>query len=119
MWQGGKAMTNERKIDSLYGKTIRWTFTDGSVAGMTFEHTFYKNGTVRWRSIEETAKGKPTREKQSTAVKVADGIFVVSYLGASGYTLTVVLNIAKKKMVGFASNDKEWYQQKGTFEVVT
>ena len=42
----------------------------------------------------------------------------VSYLAASGYTLTVVLNFTDHRMVGFASNDKEWFVQQGSFEIV-
>lgn len=109
-------MPDERKIDSLNGKTIRWTFTDGPVAGTTFEHTFCEDGTVVWRGIEGSAKGRSVR---SATVKVADEIFAVSYLAATGHTLTVVLNFQRKQMVGFASNSKEWYQQEGTFEVVS
>ena len=39
-------------------------------------------------------------------------------LSGSGYTLTVVLNFGDHGLVGFASNDKEWYPLKGTFEPV-
>jgi len=106
-------MAAKKKVESLYGKTIRWTFADGPTAGMTFEHVFHQDGTVDWKSL----KGEPTREKQSAATKVADGVFVVSYLGAKGYTLTAVLDLHSMKMVGFASNDTDWTQQKGTFEI--
>ena len=27
-------------MDALCGKTLRWTFSDGPVAGTRFEHTF-------------------------------------------------------------------------------
>jgi hypothetical protein len=111
-------MTQQSKINTLYGKTLRWTFTDGPMAGATYDHTFHKNGTVDFRSVEESKPGKPTHEKNAAAVKVADDIFVVSYLGASGYTLTVVLNLQDMNMIGFASNDKDWSQQKGRFEIV-
>jgi phenolic acid decarboxylase len=111
-------MTQQSRIDSLYGKTLRWTFTDGPMAGATYDHTFHKDGTVDFRSVEGSKQGKPTHEKNAAAVKVADDVFVVSYLGASGYTLTVVLNLKHMNMVGFASNDKEWSQHKGTFEIV-
>ena len=38
--------TNAGKIDSLIGKTVRWTFADGPVAGKTYEHTFNADGSV-------------------------------------------------------------------------
>jgi Low affinity iron permease/MoaF N-terminal domain len=111
-------MTKHTKLDTLYGKTLRWTFTDGPMAGATYEHTFHQNGTVSFRAVEGSEHGEPTREKNAAAVKVADDMFVVSYLGAAGYTLTVVLNFQTMKMIGFASNNKEWSQQKGTFELL-
>jgi hypothetical protein len=115
---GVKEMTNERNIDSLYGKTLRFTFTDGGMVGKTYDHVFHQDGTVVFSEVEGAKIGNPTHEKKSAAVKVADGVFVVSYLGASGYTLTVVLNLHDKKLVSFASNNTEWYQYMGTFEVL-
>lgn len=111
-------MKDEQKVDSLQGKTLRWTFIDGPVAGAVFEHTFNEDGTVVWRCIEGPGKGKSAREKNCATVKVADGVFAISYLAAMGYALTVVLNFYDKTMVGFASNNKDWFQQKGTFEVI-
>ena len=112
-------MTTHAKIESLYGKPIQWTFTDGPMAGATYEHRFYQNGTVDFRAREGSEKGDWTHEKHAAAVKVADDVFVVSYLGDAGYTLTVVLNFQRMTLVGFASNDKEWSQQQGTFEILS
>jgi hypothetical protein len=50
---------------------------------------------------------------------VADGAYLVSYLAASGYTLTVVLNFRDRQLIGVASSAKEWFPVRGTFEVVT
>ena len=49
-------------------------------------------------------------------MKVGNGMFVISYLAESGFTLTVALNTQRMEMVGFASNNESWFQQKGTFE---
>ena len=103
---------------SLRGRTLRWTFDDGPAAGKTYEHTFNADGSVVYRSVEHGAAGKPTREKDCAAERVGDHVFVVSYLGASGYTLTVALDFQSCRMVGFASNEEAWYRQQGTFEVV-
>jgi hypothetical protein len=112
--------------DPIRGKTHRWTFTDGPTAGKTYEHTFNKNGTVAFKEVggaaasESTAKKaappkKPDRPRYA-AVRAAHDVYAVSYLSGSGYTLTVVLNFKDHGLVGFASNDKEWYPLKGTFE---
>jgi hypothetical protein len=39
-------------------------------------------------------------------------------VSASGYTLTVALNLTQGKMVGFASGHDTWVQQRGTFELL-
>jgi hypothetical protein len=49
---------------------------------------------------------------------VTGEVDVVSYLASSGFTLTVVLNHADNSIVGFASNDKQWFAVKGKFEEV-
>ena len=125
--------------DPVRGKTMRWTFTEGPTAGSTYEHAFAKNGTVKYKSVgggpdaaKRDAKGtaakkKPAKAKRPekpdapkyAALRAADGAYAVSYLSGSGYTLTVVLNLANKTLVGFASNDKQWFPVKGTFETVS
>lgn len=113
-----EATMSERRVDSIRGKTLRWTFTDGLMAGIPFEHTFHEDGTVLWRALGGSMKGRSAQEKEYAAVKIADNVYAVSYLAKSGYTLTVVLNFKSKRMNGFASNDKQWYPMTGTFEVL-
>ena len=112
-------MAHEHRAAEIRGKTIRLTWTAGPTKGATHEHVFHEDGTVEWRSTDGPTKGDTAKEKpEYGAMKVADDIYVVSYLAASGYTLTVVLNFQERRMVGFASGAKEWYPVQGTFEVV-
>jgi hypothetical protein len=39
-------------MNSLSGKSIRWTFADGPMAGTTFEHLFDDDGSVTWRIVD-------------------------------------------------------------------
>jgi molybdenum cofactor biosynthesis MoaF-like protein len=103
---------------SLQGRTLLWTFDEGPTAGSTYEHTFEPDGSVVFRKMDGAEKGKPTREKKYASFEVAPGTHLVSYLGASGYTLTVALNFDTRRLYGFASNDKEWYPVSGTVESV-
>ena len=107
-----------RNMDSLRGKTVRWTFIDGPVAGTRFEHTFHDDGSVVWRVLDGQGKGASAQEKRYATLQVAQDVHTVSYLAASGHTLTVVLNLATGRMFGFASNNTDWYPLTGTFEVV-
>lgn len=103
---------------ALLGRTIRWRFTDGPVAGQTFEHTFNTDGSVVWRSVDGSDPTKLNHEKFGAVAPVSDDVAVVSYVSASGYTLTVALNLAQGRMVGFASGHDTWTQQKGSFELL-
>jgi MoaF N-terminal domain len=112
---------SERK-DPIRGQTLRFTFSEGPTKGKTFEHQFHDDGSVSFGSVDGGEKTKPKDEQQKperpryAALKVADGIHAVSYLSSSGYTLTVVLNFHDHQLVGFASNDKQWFPVKGSFE---
>jgi phenolic acid decarboxylase len=110
-------MPDDRKADAIVGKTIRFSWDDGPTKGETHEHVFNADGSVDYRKVGSD-KGKPTHEKKYGAVRVADKVYLVSYLGSAGYTLTVVLNFDDHRIAGFASNDKQWFPVKGTFEVM-
>ena len=105
-------------MDSLRGKTLRWTFTDGPGAGTVYEHTCHEDGSVVWRVVEGPGKGHSAQEKRYAAMQVSEHVQALSYLAISGYTLTVALNHETGRVIGFASNDKEWYPLTGTFEAV-
>ncbi len=101
-------------MDSLRGATIRWTFVEPPVAGITFEHTFREDGTLVWRVLEGPGKGASREEKQYATMKIAGGVHAVSYLAASGHTLSVVVDFNTRRVVGFASDSKEWHALTGT-----
>jgi hypothetical protein len=106
--------------DRIRGSTIRWTFSDGPMAGKSFEHSFRQDGTVVWRVLNGTAAAaapqQPAEGVKYAAFKVSDSVYALSYLSASGYTLTVVLNFGTRQMCGFASNDQQWFPLNGSFE---
>jgi molybdenum cofactor biosynthesis protein MoaF len=121
-------MTDVQRAPAIRGKTIRLTWTEGPTKGTTHEHVFHEDGTVEWHDPASAQKGRPGDKPQKgaaakekpeyAAMRVADDIYAVSYLAASGYTLTAVLNFREHRMVGIASSSKEWYPVQGTFEVV-
>jgi len=104
----------------IRGKTLRWTFDDGPMAGKTFEHKFAKDGTVTWRSVGEEAgeaeDGKERTETKYELARINEDVYAVAYLGSSGYTLTTVLDVKAGTVVSFASNEKQLVVQHGTFE---
>jgi hypothetical protein len=117
--------------DPVRGKTIRWTYDDGPMAGKSFEHTFGNDGTVTWRETgsddrgtKQPSNGKQKSGKPATAAKakyevaaVNPEVCAVSYLSESGFTLTSVLDFDSGTVVSFASNEKELVPQHGMFEV--
>jgi hypothetical protein len=108
----------QQNSDAIRGRTLRWTFTDGPMAGVPVEHTFNEDGSVVWRLVGGAMNGASAREKECAAVKITQDVYAISYLAASGHTLTVVLNFKDKRMIGFGSNEKSWTAMTGSFEVV-
>jgi len=116
--------------DPVRGKTIRWTYDDGPMAGKSFEHAFGEDGTVTWHETDtqKTAKPptngerKPDRGSADTKARyqvapINEEVYAVSYLSGCGYTLTSVLDLAGGTVVSVASNEKELVIQRGTFEI--
>jgi hypothetical protein len=101
-------------VATLEEKKLRFHFTDGAMAGKSFDHTFHADGGVDWGP----ADGKTTRSDNAALVKAGDQVFVGSYLGEQGHTLTVVLDLVSNDLVAFASDAKSWSKQTGTFEIV-
>jgi hypothetical protein len=119
-------MKDVERAAAIGGKSIRFIWTEGPTKGKTHEHVFYQDGTVTW-SDADTSKGTQTADRGAAsakeqppyaAIRIADEIYLVSYLAPSGYTLTVVLNFGNQQLVGFASSAKDWHPLRGTFQVV-
>jgi hypothetical protein len=101
---------------------------DGPTKGKTYEHVFHDDGTVEWRDANAPRKaateapddGDAAKKKrvEYAAVKIADDVYLVSYLSNEGYTLTVALNFDDNSITGFASGAKEWHEIHGTLEIV-
>ncbi len=100
--------------DPVRGKTLRWTFTDGSMAGVTYEHVFRNDGTVTW--AEPGKKPDDASSAKYDVDRIGSGVYVVSYLSKAGYTLTTVVDEQSGKIVSFASNDKQLSMQHGTMK---
>jgi hypothetical protein len=112
-------LADDRKPGRIAGHEIDFTWTDGPTKGETHRHRFESDGSVRyWQLKDGEAKGDGTREPRYGAVQVSDEVVVVSYLGASGYTLTAVLNFGDHTVVGFASGAKDWFPVRGTFRTI-
>ena len=98
---------------SLAGKTQQWKFSQGPATGTTYEHTFNGDGTVSFRDVKDPPKPNAKATIKYASYEVAPGTHLVSYLGDSGYTLTVLVDMNKKKIYSIASNSKEWYPATG------
>jgi hypothetical protein len=105
-------------METLTGRTIRWSFEDGPMAGTSFEHDFNADGSVTWRIIDGQHKGASAREKSYSAVKINAQTWAISYFAASGHTLTVVLSVEDGRAVAFASNNTTWTPMHGRFVFV-
>lgn len=117
-------MTDIPRAPAIRGTTMRWAWSEGPTKGRVHEHTFHPDGTVEWRDADaapssgEARAPVPPERPPYAAFEVTGDVYAVSYLAPSGFTLTVVLDFATHRLVGFASGKEQWHPLRGTFEVV-
>ena len=97
----------------IRGKTLSLTFKDGQMAGKTIDHAFHVDGSLDFFPAE--APEKRSHVDSYEVARVSDDVYAVSYLGSSGYTLSIVLNFADAHLIAFSSNDKMMQMQHGSF----
>jgi hypothetical protein len=114
--RGPEAFEGVLNNNPITGHALRWTFQDGPMAGKSFDHTFSRNGGVIFREVGGDPNSKPGSADQYHVASLGQDVHAVSYLSASGYTLTVVLDFKARKLVAFASNETSLTFQRGTFE---
>lgn len=106
-------------MNPIAGRTLRFIWTSGPTANQTHEHQFNEDGTMTWRVLDGSSKGKSGDEKEYGVVEVANSVYLVSYLSQhSGFTVTVALNFKEDSIAGYASNEKQWFPIAGRFELV-
>ena len=102
----------------ITGHSLRFRFTEGPVAGKSFDHTFSRNGAVSFREAGADPNAKPGCADQYFVSPFCPDVYAVSYLSGAGHTLTVVLDFRTLRLVAFASNEKSLQMQQGTFELL-
>lgn len=100
----------------ITGRSLRWTFQDGPMAGKSFDHAFDRHGGVTFREVGSDPNTKPGSADQYQVASLSADVHAVSYLSTSGHTLTVVLDYKTRKLVAFASNERSLILQHGRFE---
>jgi hypothetical protein len=123
-------MTDVPRAPEISGKTMRWAWTTGPTKGAIHEHVFHENGTVELRAVDSgglrarpATKRKPAARRAAAkpayaAMRLAPGLYLVSYLASSGCTLTVAIDFGTREIQGIASGAKDWNPVRGTFEIV-
>lgn len=106
--------------DPIRGKTVRWSYSDGPVKGRTFEHAFGTDGMVTWREVDRTLQAARVASKEPgvryEVARINDDVYAVSYLAASGFTLTTIVDESTGAIASFASNEKQLVAQRGKLE---
>jgi hypothetical protein len=117
-------MADIERADAVRGKTIRFKWSEGPTKGKVHEHVFHPDDTVEWHESgappagSRGSQGAAEKERPPYgAVKVAEEIYVVSYLAPSGFTLTVALDFRDRSIAGYASGARDWFPVRGTLEV--
>jgi len=111
------AMTLSAPSTLVVGHTLEWRWDEGPFAGASYRGVFDEDGSVTWLGLTGDDKDNGATEKQYGARHVTPNVVVVSWLEEIGYTVTLVLDFDTLKARGIASNQAEWYEAGGTFEV--
>jgi hypothetical protein len=102
----------------ITGYSLRFRFTDGPVAGKSYDHTFSRNGHVRFKEVgSDPGSGAGVAQHYEVASFNGD-VHAVSYMSPSGHTLTTILDFKTLKLIAFASNAQSLTMQQGTFELL-
>lgn len=109
-------MDESLRAARIAGHSFRFSWVSGPTAGKAHEHVFHADGSVSYAQVEADRPSQYTTEKQYGAYEITGDVCLVSYQGASGYTLTVAMNFSDHRLQGFASGAKDWYPVQGTFE---
>ncbi len=115
--------SNPSPSPQIAGKTVHLKWTEGPTKGATHVHVFHEDGTVEWRVADGDHDSAPSHSAAKVdcppylAKDITEQVVLVSYLSASGYTLTVTLNFRNQTTAGVASNEKTWAPVAGTFSV--
>jgi len=101
----------------ITGHSLRFKFSEGPVAGKSYDHTFSRNGHVTFKEVGDP-DAKPGAAQQYEVASFNGDVHAVSYLSGAGHTLTTILDFRSMKLVSFASNEKSLSMQQGTFELL-
>ena len=99
--------------EPITGRTLRWSYVDGPVAGQKFEHVFGSDGMVIYRQAGGAASENPVHYE---VARVGDDVYAVSYLSTNTWTLTTVIDMRTRAIVSFASNEKQLFVQRGSLD---
>ena len=102
----------------ITGHSLRFKFSEGPVAGKSYDHTFSRNGHVTFKEVGSDPGAKPGCVQQYEVASFNGDVHAVSYLSGAGHTLTTILDFRSMKLVSFASNEKSLSMQQGTFELL-
>jgi phenolic acid decarboxylase len=103
----------------FFGKTIVHTWTKGAFAGGTYQNSYRSDSTATLRGIAGAEKGMIMEQKNIAYNSLGNGLWLVSFLEETGYTVCFVFDFPNKKIIGSVGKpDNEFYNLIGTIESV-
>ena len=105
------------KTNPLAGKNILWTFSDGQMANVSFQHSFREDTVVY--QMKDGKDGKVSMPHHYEVAAVGQDVVAVSYQVPEGLTLTTILDFTAMTLVAFSSNEKVLAMQYGTFKLTS
>lgn len=103
----------------FFGKTIVHTWTEGAFAGGTYQNSYRSDSTATLRGTAGAEKGMIMEQKNIAYNSLGNGLWLVSFLEETGYTVCFVFDFPNKKIIGSVGKPtNEFYNLIGTIDSV-
>lgn len=96
------------------GTTLKYVWTEGAFKDGEYQVDLLEGGKLRWEGLAGAEKGDSAVEESYFTTKLADDVYLLSWLEGIGYTVSLMVDVKAKEVTGIASNNEEHYPLKGS-----
>ena len=104
--------------DRFRGTTQRWTVDSGPLAGTRFDCAFNTDGSIDWRVVAGDLQGRAGRARHFAQEAVRAQLFIVCFPMIDGETITITVDFASKRLVGFLMRRESAITMTGSLQIL-
>lgn len=96
------------------GTVLKYIWNEGAFKGGEYRVDLLEDGKLRWEGLAGAEKGESAVEDSYYTTRLADDVYLLSWLEGIGYTVSLVIDVKANEVTGIASNNTEHYPLKGS-----